>query len=381
MKLGITMQPHEYNKRILVAVSGLSPQILTETLYGLAVNSGAPFIPTEIHLITTLEGSDRAALNLLHKDSGKFHALCKEYQLPDIQFTEQNIHVIQDAQGNELDDIRTPEQNAAAADFITNTIKELTSDKNSAVHVSIAGGRKTIGYYLGYALSLFGRTQDRLSHVLVSEGYEGHKDFYYPTLESRVIHTWDNRPLDTSKAEISLAEIPFIRMRQDIPEKLLQGKAGFLETITLARKAELAPELIIDKKNKRLSASGEVFTLPDIQLTFYCWLLENTVAEHTTLEKPRANKPCEDYVEPFIEAYEKIAGKAKDTDKTVAALSEGMKSGFFSDKINSINAALIRNLGTRLAKPYLINKTKTRLTGEYFTELTEEQLSFSVIEQ
>ena len=43
-----------------------------------------------------------------------------------------------------------------------------------------------MGYYLGYALSLFGRSQDRLSHVLVSDGYEGHPEFYYPSKNSKV---------------------------------------------------------------------------------------------------------------------------------------------------------------------------------------------------
>jgi CRISPR-associated protein (TIGR02584 family) len=372
------MKANQYTKRILVAVSGLSPQILTETLYGLSVKQD--FIPTEIHLITTKKGARLASKSLL-EDDGKFYTLCKDYQLPEIDFSQQNIHVIQDENGEELEDIRTPKQNEAAADFMTNIIKDLTSDEGSAVHVSIAGGRKTMGYYLGYALSLFGRSQDRLSHVLVSEGYEGHRDFYYPTpykIEGFKAH--DGKDLDTSKAEVTLAEIPFIRMRQDIPQKLLEGKAGFSDTITLARKAELAPELIVDIKNKRISASGEVFTLPDIQLAFYYWLLVKTVGAQTTLEKPRPQKPSEDYVEEFMRVYKKIAGEAKDTDKTEAALSEGMKSVFFSDRINSINAALISNLGARLAKPYYINKAKTRLTSEYFTDLVSEQIKFSIIE-
>ena len=103
---------------------------------------------------------------------------------------------------------------------------------------------------------MFGRTQDRLSHVLVSEGYEGHPDFYYPSKNSKVIYTRDNRPLDIQAAEISLAGIPFVRLRNDIPKKLLDGKAGFLETINLARKAELPPELVIDKTAKKLVANG-----------------------------------------------------------------------------------------------------------------------------
>ena len=36
-----------------------------------------------------------------------------------------------------------------------------------------------MGIYLAYALQLFGRPQDVLSHVLVSEDFESHPDFFY----------------------------------------------------------------------------------------------------------------------------------------------------------------------------------------------------------
>ena len=55
---------------------------------------------------------------------------------------------------------------------ITNLIRAFTADPESALHVSIAGGRKTMGFFLGYALSLYGRAQDKLSHVLVSPPFE-----------------------------------------------------------------------------------------------------------------------------------------------------------------------------------------------------------------
>jgi hypothetical protein len=130
-------QPHTYPRRILVAVSGLSPQILTETLYGLAVANQPAFIPTEIHLITTVEGANRAQLNLLHPKDGHFGPLCDEYQLGHIEFSDQHIHIIKDTDGTPLDDIRTPQQNAAAADFITETIRTLTEDEQAALHVSV----------------------------------------------------------------------------------------------------------------------------------------------------------------------------------------------------------------------------------------------------
>lgn len=166
------MQSNDYPKRILLAVTGLSPQIVTETLYTLATAISAPFIPTEIHLITTVEGAERARLALLSDEPGWFHRLCRDYRLPAIQFNETHIHILEDAAGKPLADIRSPEDNERAANFITEQVRKFTADPESSLHVSIAGGRKTMGYYLGYALSLYGREQDRLSHVLVSEPFE-----------------------------------------------------------------------------------------------------------------------------------------------------------------------------------------------------------------
>ena len=136
--------PEAFSRRILVAVCGLSPQILTETLYALAVAGRPSFIPTEIHLLTTREGAHRASLTLLHPDSGKFHQLCRDYGLPEIAFDADHIHVICDPGGNVLDDIRSPQENEYLADHITQAIRQYTLDPESSLHVSMAGGRKTI---------------------------------------------------------------------------------------------------------------------------------------------------------------------------------------------------------------------------------------------
>ena len=84
-------------------------------------------------------------------------------------------------EGRLLSDIRNAADNEAIADAITAVVRELTADADCAVHASIAGGRKTMGFYLGYALSLLGRSQDRLSHVLISSPFESNPEFFYPT--------------------------------------------------------------------------------------------------------------------------------------------------------------------------------------------------------
>lgn len=203
--------------RILVAVTGLSPQVVTETLYALAVARTPAWIPDEIHLITTAIGAENARLNLLAGEAW-FHRLVADYQLPAIAFPAEHIHLLPGPDGEPLDDIRTPQQNTLAADFITETVRRLTETPESELHVSIAGGRKTMGYYLGYALSLYGRPQDRLSHVLVSEPYETNRAFYYPTPYDHPIHSLRGGKeitVDARHARVELADIPFVRLREE----------------------------------------------------------------------------------------------------------------------------------------------------------------------
>ena len=94
--------PADFPRRVLLAVSGLSPQIVTETLYALAVRAGRPWIPTEIRLLTTARGAEHARLNLLSNDPGWFHRLRADYGLPEIHFDADGIEIIRDAAGAPL---------------------------------------------------------------------------------------------------------------------------------------------------------------------------------------------------------------------------------------------------------------------------------------
>ena len=215
-------------------MTGLSPQIITETLYALAVKPTAgqqPWIPTEVHIITTQEGAEHA-IELLHPSTGWFHRLCEEYNLTGISFDQNNIHVLQDPGGQPLTDIREIDDNENAADQITEIVRELTEDDDSTLHVSIAGGRKTMGFYLGYALSLYGRPQDEMSHVLVSPPFESLRDFFFPIDDGELIRAHENgKPLQRKDAVVTLASIPFVRMRSGLPEELRNGKSSFSETV------------------------------------------------------------------------------------------------------------------------------------------------------
>lgn len=395
------MEPHEYPRRILLAATGLSPQVVTETVYALAVAGKPAFIPTEVHLLTTEEGKRHAELSLLAGQAW-FQQLREEYGLGDVAFTPGNIHVIG---GNEpLTDIRTAQDNDIAADHIAQHVRRLTSDPHTALHVSIAGGRKTMGYYTGYALSLYGRAQDRLSHVLVSAPYESLPNFFYPSRESRVIHDRNNQPHDASRATVTLAAIPFVRLREGLPEGLLDGTRSFPEAVEAAQRVVAPAELDLDLAGKRIRAGGRVVTLPPAQLAFLAWLARRRIHGEKGVPCPSEGAPETDYRDEYLAEYYTVTGGWKPSspglppadiveeyreafgerdlkDRTSVRLAEGMSHEFFVETKSKLNRKLkellVPALGRTQAAAYEVVATGARGSQRFGIELPDSAIGFA----
>ena len=366
------MSTADTSHRILLAVTGLSPQVVTETLYALARSRPSPWIPREIHLITTSEGAERARLSLLSEEPGWFQRLCRDHELSGINFSEENIHVLSDELGNPLEDIRTPADNSRAADFICEMVRRFTSGADTELHVSIAGGRKTLGYYLGYALSLFGRPQDQLSHVLVSEPFESCWDFFYPTPYSRVIETHDRSLADTQDAQVTLANIPFVSLRHGLDRRLLDGTSSFSAVVEAARKALEPPEIIIEMSSRRICAGGEWLALPPTQLALLVLFARRARQEKPPLPAPPKDAPDRGWARLFLREYDAIGHQLDDRERTHRALKNGMDGDYFSTLKSSLHRSLRRGLGTT-AERYLIDDGGTR-PGKYRLKLAPEHI-------
>jgi len=367
---------HQFPRRILLLVCGMSPQVVTETIYALA-HGNPPWVPTEVHLITTTTGAEQARLNLL-QGRRQLARLCADYQLDPTMFLSENIHTIPDHEGKELSDIRSPGDNEATADFITEWVRQLTSDDRSALHVSMAGGRKTMGYYAGYALSLFGRPQDRLSHVLVSEGYEGLSEFYYPTPTPCIVYDRDQRALDASRAQVHLADIPFIRLRQGLPEPLLKGQHSFNESIALGQLAQGEPSLTIDVPRQQLICQGQPVSLPPTRFAFYCWIAQRgePLSRYEILEITRHK----DYAREFLDYYQDLIGEFHANDRVLEALEAGMDKTYLDSAIGDIKRRLEAVLGPILAASYRIHNRNPNQRGraEYALALDSQQIRWKL---
>lgn len=221
---------------ILVAVVGESPAILTETVWALA-REEPPVVPEEVIAITTLTGKSKIIETLFGDDAvweGLRRTLGKGAE-GKLRFgAEDSIKVIGDGHESYAD-IATPRQNEQAADFILRTLRQYTEDPSTTVIASIAGGRKTMSALMLACMSLLGREQDRVCHVLADEKYIGqNRDFCFP-----------KNKREEKAAAIQLSDIPFIRVRGWYEQESGKVPASYSHMVSLFRKA--GPEAVVEQ--------------------------------------------------------------------------------------------------------------------------------------
>lgn len=267
-------------KHLLLVVSGMTPQIITETLYGIYKKSPHK-LPHAIKVITTSDGKDRLC-NTLMGENGHIQRFCLDYNLPIIPFNEEDVLVPNDDHGIPLLDVRTEREQAIVSDFITATVRSYANQPDTAIHASLAGGRKTMGFSLGYAMSLFGRPQDCLSHVLVSSPYEEIPDFYYPT-PATVMRTdrSKHRHHDLSLAEVTLAEIPLVLMREEMPADLIiREDLSYTDTVERINQAlkltEQSASIHLNYETLTIDCDGRAVPMKPDCFAFYSWIAQDS---------------------------------------------------------------------------------------------------------
>ncbi|MGC9197119.1 MAG: CRISPR-associated ring nuclease Csm6 [Syntrophobacteraceae bacterium] len=278
------MSPNPSDLRnVLVAVSGQTPAIITETLWALERQFATRV--DEIRIITTSRGRDIISNRLLGAN-GEFSRFCADYEIPPgrIAFSEKSVYVLNDSRGSSLEDIRTREDNANAADQVYNLINEWCKRKDESLLCSVAGGRKTLGIYLAMSLMMCGRKDDKLYHVLVSPSFEtGVPAFFYPPPRERLYSR--SNPLGTAhvpdqisskEARVELAEVPFIRLR-DVTERRNLVPKGYLEAVKATQLVmhylQSPPELRISLETCAVKIGRFEFTLSKQRAAVYSFFL------------------------------------------------------------------------------------------------------------
>ena len=241
---------------ILLAVTGMSPAVLTETVWALA-HEEEPVIPHRVIVVTTLAGRGKVAGDLFAPQAA-FGGRCAWDALRDalaaeghdltgkLRFgtTPDDLRVITatDAatgRGIELTDLRNRAENEAAADFLLDQVRGIAANPDTRLVASIAGGRKTMGALLYACLTLAGREEDRLTHVLVNEPYETLTGFFFPGQPGPPLRDRSGTAeFPPNRALVELADVPFVPIR-NLFQRELGRAAGTFSTLVASCRSEI----------------------------------------------------------------------------------------------------------------------------------------------
>lgn len=261
-------------REVLIFVAGATPQIITETIYALAMHN-PPVYADELHIITTTQGRKAILGQLVEHEH--LQRLCTDYRIPQLALDMSSFIILNDAGGDELSDIRTASDNESAGNCISSFIRAKAAEEGTRLHCSLAGGRKTMSFYLGSALQLFGRAQDRLYHILVPSGFESHPAFYYPTLNDMYIEgrmaDGSSQTLNAREAIVQLAELPFVKLGELAPK----GAETYRDMVRIGQHevdtSSHQPRLQVCFDERTLHIGDATVELVPIQLMLYLAVL------------------------------------------------------------------------------------------------------------
>ena len=334
-------------RHIFISLCGMSPAVITESLYQLC-QTEPDAIPDKVIVITTTEGERCIKTELF--DSGLWGQFKADLNIaPDkLQFgnSAKHIRLLPDEDGNSnAIDINGSDGSKQVADYMLNVLRQFTENPDTQITFSIAGGRKTMTALGALAMSLIGRRQDVLCHVLVNPPYDQLQlkpKFYYPRAGDYLLP--DGTTVNGDDAIISLSEIPFARCRYLFNDRLNQLPGDFMDSVDringkIAESLDV-PELFIKPETTQCFIGGIEIKFNATEFVLY-WLLslrcknsspplygqEDLVDEfHAFVESINSN------IMPEIIHYGHLKGKnSDDMRRLVSVISSKIKKAVAID--------------------------------------------------
>lgn len=307
-------------KNILICVTGLTPQVVTSTLYALTVQNNKEI--HEIIIVTTDTGKKLIEGKIPYKIDGKeviiklsdkIEELTHKYKISIPKFNSKNIISVKSDNAT-LKDIRSNEDNELFPNKLCEIIKEKSNNSDTTLFCSMSGGRKTMSVFMGFALSLYGRNQDKLYHVLTTEENEFNKLFFFP-------------PTPAENSEVELSEIPFVKLRGIFEGSENKKEFDNLKYSEIVEKTQYKLDIAFEDYLRINVSSGNIFYknkkkpfghLSPTQMNFYLNLLE----------KLKRNRSI-----PMIELVSNKRENIRNADSTIVKINTQINKALGEDPI------------------------------------------------
>lgn len=369
-------------KHILLAVVGVTPQVITETLYALRQENR----PVDtIHIITTRPGKEAINAHLLPEQAGHYRRFLEDYRIDPrtIAFRADHVHTITDSNGIEIDDIEGEEENEGLLKACLELAFHFTKDPDTTVYFSIAGGRKTMSACLMVAAQFYGRPQDRVYHVLVTPEFESNRDFFYPPPESRSIELFDSRGRpylkETRFADITLIPIPFVSIREKLAKRLMKDPSD-PATLMMSLVREEPPRLTIDLSASKITFKKREVDMMPARLALYALFAVQKKNCQEENQNCRGCLKCYLTISEVLDRQTEIAGYYRRTvsHRDFSSMSDSGILALNAENFNSyksrIKTDIQKGFGPAALNDLAIESAGTRPETKYGLKIDKERL-------
>jgi CRISPR-associated protein (TIGR02584 family) len=367
---------------VLVALCGLTPQVVTETLWALHYRT-PPIHPNEVWILTTKTGRARC-LDTLIGSNGALVKYVREYRpVPKPICGASRVIVLKGADGKLLDDVRSEPDHHAIGDQMAAFLARQAAKGDVRLHVSVAGGRKTMGLLLAAAMQLYGGPDDRLYHVLVPPEFESLDAFFYPPTQPRTLTLKNGHRVSTDRALIELAEIPYVRLRGFLPPEQLSAMAGLGEAVEVAQRRL---RRLLDPETVRIAATRDSVMIGDqtirlspAYLTIYRALARTKVHHCIHPNQPTCGD-CADCCVPFTKGTWEQTKPLLEERGGGVLLPTAKSADDAPEQFRSLVSKLNRRLETALElggaqNPYRVCSTRANGETAYGLAIDKTKLS------
>ncbi len=288
------MKKEKTDKNILVCVTGLTPQIVTETLFCLSVQKQIKI--DELFVITTergvdvLEGKDKHESTPKTSLQDEINEMCALYKISPPKFSTRKNIIVAEEESYELPDILSDKDNILFPNIVAEFIREKTSDDANTLYCSLSGGRKSMSAHFALVLSLFANRDDKLYHIVTSEKFE-FGNFYPKTKEE--------------EKALLIAEIPFVKLRT-LNSHFSVNDLSYYQIIEKTQEQlDLLNKLTIDISAQKVMYKNEAIKLEPLELALYYKFVERRIEETSNytihdITAPKFGKEVKNFLDDYL---------------------------------------------------------------------------------
>ena len=265
-------------RHVLLASLGGTPQVITETLWALmhpdqlidpTHRSRKAIIPGRVHIIaTSFPGHFASRAERDRTIRERIVELYAQYGHPAPEVIVEGVA----SDGSPLADIRTQSENIAYADHIARVMKAYSEDPEVTVHMSLAGGRKSMSSYDHSAMMFFGRVGDELSHVLVEPTtLENSPQFWWPNQDQAIVTARDGAEVPTASeiARVDLVHVPFVRLGVRLPSGVPDEALDYARLVEYVEFERRGAPIIVDWESRSVTVGEETAQLEPLHFMFF----------------------------------------------------------------------------------------------------------------